>query len=462
MTWQADLFLVYDPPDQYGGPYHVIWQGVRWGWQTPLAPNQAPQGRANTVTTPTNTAYAFAPADFGFTDPNDTPPNNLQAVKITTLPGAGTLTDNGMPVSAGAYVSVSDINSGLLVFTPATNATGTPYTTFTFQVQDDGGTADGGADTDPTPRTMTIDVSPVTAAISLASSLNPAQYTQPVTLTATVAQQTGAPAGTPTGQVDFYDNGVYLGSGTLSNGVATLTASNLGEGTHTITASYDGDSVFDPTASAPLTQTVNPNGTTVSLTSSLNPAQYSQSVTLTASVSLAAGALRGTPTGQVEFFDNGFYLGSAPLSNGVASITTNYLPVGSDSITATYDGDSLYDPSTSAALTQAVNANETVITLTSSQSTSTYGQLVTFTATVAPAAGSLSGTPTGQVDFYADGIYIGSGTLSNGVATFSTSTLSAGNHTITAVYEGDSLYDGSTSDPLLQIVADNGSTGPAG
>ncbi len=120
--------------------------------------NQAPSGTSNTVTTQENTAYVFSTSDFGFTDPNDSPMNNFLAVKITTLPGAGSLTDNGVAVTAGQFVSVSDINAGLLVFTPAANAVGTPYSSFTFQVQDDGGTANGGSDLDPTPKTMTIDV----------------------------------------------------------------------------------------------------------------------------------------------------------------------------------------------------------------------------------------------------------------------------------------------------------------
>lgn len=158
-TWQADLFLVQDTPNVGGGVTEVIWQGIRWGWQTAVAPNQAPQGNASSVTTLENTAYVFAPSDFGFTDPlDDSVANNFQAAKITTLPGAGTLTINGAAVNAGDYVSVSDIDSGLLVFTPSSNTTGAPYDNFTFQVQDDGGTDDGGVDTDPIPRTMTINV----------------------------------------------------------------------------------------------------------------------------------------------------------------------------------------------------------------------------------------------------------------------------------------------------------------
>jgi len=56
---------------------------------------------------------------------------------------------------------VTDISAGKLVFTPAANANGTGYASFTFQVEDDGGTANGGVNTDPTPRTMTVDVAAV-------------------------------------------------------------------------------------------------------------------------------------------------------------------------------------------------------------------------------------------------------------------------------------------------------------
>ena len=99
--------------------------------------------------------------DFGFTDPNDTPANNLLAVKITTLPAAGTLTDNGVAVTAGQFIPVADITGGKLKFTPAANANGAAYASFTFQVQDDGGTANGGVDLDPSPKTITINVTAV-------------------------------------------------------------------------------------------------------------------------------------------------------------------------------------------------------------------------------------------------------------------------------------------------------------
>ena len=123
--------------------------------------NDAPVGTSNTVTTLEDTAYVFHAADFGFTDPNDNPPNQLMAVEITTLPNHGILTDNGVAVMAGQSVSVADINNGLLQFAPAANANGAAYANFTFQVEDNGGTANGGVNTDPTPKTMTVNVTSV-------------------------------------------------------------------------------------------------------------------------------------------------------------------------------------------------------------------------------------------------------------------------------------------------------------
>jgi hypothetical protein len=129
--------------------------------------NDAPFGTDNTVTTVEDAPYVFAAADFGF---SDTDGNALAAVKIASLPTAGTLKNNGIAVSAGQAVSAADIASGLLRFTPAPNANAASYATFTFQLQDDGGTANGGVDFDATARTMTVSVTAVNDAPSGANS----------------------------------------------------------------------------------------------------------------------------------------------------------------------------------------------------------------------------------------------------------------------------------------------------
>ena len=127
--------------------------------------NDAPAGTNNTVSTNEDTAYTFSTGNFGFSDSSDSPANNFSSVKITSLPGAGTLAIADMysstPVTLGQFVTVSDINSGKLKYTPAANGNGTGYTSFTFQVKDDGGTSNGGVDLDASANTMTIDVAAV-------------------------------------------------------------------------------------------------------------------------------------------------------------------------------------------------------------------------------------------------------------------------------------------------------------
>jgi len=123
--------------------------------------NAAPSGTNNTLTVLEDMPLTFTTAHFGFSDPGDTPANALQAVKITTLETAGSLKLNGVDVTLGQVISVTDINAGLLTFTGAQNANGAAYASFTFQVQDNGGTANGGVDLDPTPNTMTINVTAV-------------------------------------------------------------------------------------------------------------------------------------------------------------------------------------------------------------------------------------------------------------------------------------------------------------
>ena len=122
--------------------------------------NDAPAGADTTVTTLEDTAYTLTRADFGFNDPLDTPSNNFASV-IVNPTSAGTLTLNGSAITAATLVSAAQVDAGLLKFTPAQDANGSAYATLSFQVRDDGGTANGGIDTDQSPKTITFDVTPV-------------------------------------------------------------------------------------------------------------------------------------------------------------------------------------------------------------------------------------------------------------------------------------------------------------
>jgi hypothetical protein len=183
---------------------------------------------------------------------------------------------------------------------------------------------------------------------------------------------------------------------------------------------------------------------TVTLTSSMNPSYLNEPVTF----SVVVAATGPTPTGSVTFKEGSSTLGTVPLVNGQASLTTTFTKTGTFSIVASYSGDQNYEPKNSNTIKQVVELGATSTALTSSVNPSSYGQGVTFTATVS----SAGPTPTGTVTFKNGSKSIGSATLSGGVATITVSTLPVGTSTITASYGGDSEHATSTSPPLEQVV----------
>jgi hypothetical protein len=182
--------------------------------------------------------------------------------------------------------------------------------------------------------TVTLTVTKTTPTVVLASSANPSVYGVAVIFTAT----TNAAA---TGTMLFYDGGLVLGPGTISGGVATYTLNSLGAGTHSITAGYAGDSNYLAAVSAAVSQVVTRAPVAMSITSSLNPSNFGQSVTFTFTVTGVAGLT--TPTGSIAFTDGGTLLASPTLNPlGVATYTTVTLSGGSHSLAAVYGGDANY------------------------------------------------------------------------------------------------------------------------
>ncbi|MFE2750328.1 Ig-like domain repeat protein, partial [Streptomyces scopuliridis] len=99
-------------------------------------------------------------------------------------------------------------------------------------------------------------------------------------------------------------------------------------------------------------------------------------------------------------------------------------------VATTPDGSTLYvtDNSDNSVTVTATVPFPTTTALTSAPDPSVFGEAKTLTATVT----SSSGTPTGTVSFFDGATLLGTGTLSGGVATFTTSALSVGSHPLTA------------------------------
>ena len=179
---------------------------------------------------------------------------------------------------------------------------------------------------------------------------------------------------------------------------------------------------------------------------------------LTATVSPVSPGT-GTPTGTVTFKDGATPFWTSTLVAGTTAIVPGFggvpaLSLGTRSITAVYNGNFAFNAtgatpgSTATTVNQVVNKMDTTTSVTSNVNPSTIGQNVTFTATVSVVPPG-AGTPTGTVTFKdggdihgVGGTVLWTGTLNGSAqATFSTPSLSAGHHSITAVYSGDGTFN---------------------
>lgn len=296
----------------------------------------------------------------------------------------------------------------------------------------------------------------------------------------TVSLDSPAPAGGVTFDITTFDQ-----SATTSDGdyiASSLTGQTIaaGNSSYTFNVTVNGDTAYESNESflvnvsnvvgatvldgqgegtigdddPPLT------GTTTTLASNQNPSEVGQSVTFTATVTSGGSipmeivtSTSGTPTGTVTFS-----VDSAPQTpvvldaSGTATFTTSSLSVGTHTIEASYSGDATFASSAASPLSQTVNFSlpvmPTTTILSSSPNPSSVGDTVTFTATVV--GGFLL---AGTVEFFDGSTSLGTAPLFMfGSAILSTSSLSAGAHSITAVYSGDIFSTPSTSAPLIQMV----------
>jgi hypothetical protein len=294
------------------------------------------------------------------------------------------------------------------------------------------------------------------------STFSAGPYGSAVYLRADVSGNSGE--GVPTGTVTFKDNGAAI------SGIPALTLNSQGNvlptnptltftaGTHPITGAYSGDPSFNastsPAASFTITQVQTAASLAVSPTAQLGGP-------LNMIVNLTGTNCGNPPTGTVTFFSGSTQLGTPQIGqtattpsdcsyNAQVIFTTSALPLGLNTVTAKYNGDTNYAAITSSPSTVDVQI-PTAATITSSNLTVQHGTNVTFTAVVTPTKTGGPG-PTGTVQFVGVQGLIGSPVpLTNGQAQISTSTLPGGVNQVTASYSGDTDY-ASSSDALLQTV----------
>jgi hypothetical protein len=375
---------------------------------------------SNTVSRNLNVTKATPLA--GVTPSETSGPYGTSVTLTATLTGAGvaptgtvTFRNNG-----------SSLGTGTLTGGVAT------LTTSALPVGSDSITANYGGDSNyvtATSAAVGVTVTQATQTISFSPS-SPVTYgVSPITLSATATSGLA---------VTFS----ATGPATLSGTRLTIT----GVGTVVVTANQAGNADYSAAPAVIQSITVNPATPAAALTSSVNPASYGGSVILTAT--LTGSGVK--PTGTVTFLNGTVTLGTGTLnSGGVAKLTVTSLPVGADSITASYGGDSNYTSVTSAPLSETVNQATPTLRFTATPHTANYGASVTMTATVT----GNGVTPTGTVTFLNGATALGTGTLNaSGVATLVVTNLPVGSDSLTGNYGGDGNYAATASTPVAITV----------
>ena len=266
----------------------------------------------------------------------------------------------------------------------------------------------------------------------------------------------------PTGSAVFTDTttGVVLGTAPLNAaGLATLTTTAItASGANTISAVYTGDANYTTTTSTTPITVGTLTATTTTLSVAANTYYVGTTVPLTATVTPAVSA-------KVSFYDGSTLLGTATSSatTGIATLsataTTTALTAGTHSLSAVFTGTTTYAASTgTTSLTISQNLTSLVI---DAPTASTYGQTISMNGRISrsPSVATPVVGLTGTVTFKdgsttiatATPVYVGS--YAYYTATVSLTTLTAGTHTLSAVYNGDTNYATSTSATVTTTVA---------
>jgi trimeric autotransporter adhesin len=302
--------------------------------------------------------------------------------------------------------------------------------------------------------TGTLTITQANVNITASSNANPSTYSQPLTLTAAVTPGVSTSL-QPTGGVTFTDTttSASLGTSTLNNGQASITLPNgLSVGTHTIQASYSGDVNFAGPREASFNQTVNQATNTVTFTTPPPPsAVYGSSFTVAAS---------GLGTGAITYTSDGVVCTNAGATYSMIAGS------GTCTVTATQATDTDYQSASTSSPVTATLAQSTLgVALTNGTNPSSFGQSLTFTATLTSNTGMVTRRDQTRRQVRVSPEVGGSVTWSTntgcgttavtggypGTATCTTSVLRVGNETVTADYPGDANHSAVSNSVKQQV-----------
>jgi hypothetical protein len=338
------------------------------------------------------------------------------------------------------------------------------------------------------------------SATTLALNANPSTstYGQQVVLTATLTPQGYSTDGET---IQFFQNGTFLGTATLTGGVAVLNTTSLTAGSESLQAKYLGDAFLAPSTSTSLSYTVVgppsisfavPNSTygaqpfTVVATSNSTGALTYSVVSGPATISGSTVTVTGAGTvvlqaSQVAAGNYGagtqnasFVVNPAPLTiaaNNAARVFGAQNPTFAGTVSGAVNGDTFTESFATTATPASIVGSYTIVpsvtgahignysvtptngtlTVTQAGTATTFALSNQNTTLTANVVSLTTGVPTGSVNFYQGQTLLGTGPLSNGVATYKTSSPLSGTVVVTAQYGGDVNFTQSSSPPIFLL-----------
>lgn len=298
--------------------------------------------------------------------------------------------------------------------------------------------------------TVTVPKDPTTTTVSAATT-TPAGGSSLAVSATIVASTPGTQL--PTGSVNFLLDGTTVATSAIVPGTpstATGTIPSITPGTHVLQAVYTGDTYYGTSTSQSVTLTVSKSPTTITISPSTLTPTAGGSMVVTANIS-SSNPSTVAPTGTVTITMDGVAVATGTVVPGtpsVANVTVPLVSAGTHVLAGSYSGDSFYTPSNSSTVTINASKGATVTTVTATPPSLTAGTPEALTASIAP-ANAVAGTTytiTGVVDFYDGTKLLGQVAVVNNSATITGVTLANNvDHSITAVYSGDTNWLGSSS-----------------
>jgi Bacterial Ig domain/Glucodextranase, domain B len=367
---------------------------------------------------------------------------------VLTSPAPGTTFSAGAPISMAAsalapdgaiarvdfYADITLVGSAASApyqFTWANPTAGTqPLTAKAFTSQ--------GANATSAPVTVTVATGTVPV-VNLVSPIAGATFTAPATVALSAA---ASEAGGSIAKVEFFANGSLVGTATSSP--YNFSWSGVAIGSYAVTAKATDGKGATATSSAATINVFAP--ATVSLTAPPDGAKYGlgQPITIT-----AQGAAPGRSISRVEFYNDGTLIGTSPVTGGPSAITVNLTWSGAASGAHALSA-KVFTADGASGISSTVNI--TVSSLAVVLVEPAPGQIyqtpaqIRITANPSEAGGTIT-----QVDFFGDGVLLGSST--SAPYSFVWNGAPAGSHVISALVHDAAALTAGSAPVTVTVIA---------